>query len=272
MAEIDLSGFNANANAKPPPPNAPTLASRVTSMQVELDLPEQTVRDLLTVSGTNIVVIADDSSSMSAVSCTADVYNPKTRWQELRDTLNNLITMMLVVGNSGFNLKFLNDDRWYEIHSPSDLTNVFSTKPKPRGMTPLGSNLACVLNGYDRGAYPEGETIVLVLTDGRPSDTNFSNLTNQIKARKAGTYVSFVMCTEEDDVVNTYERCIDPLPGVDICDDYASEKKQCERVGNKMNMHMYLTKCLLGSKLNKYGHMDSHNLNEVVARGCCTVS
>lgn len=98
---------------------------------------------------------------------------------------------------------------------------------------------------------PSGDVIVLVLTDGRPSDTNFSALTHQIRARKAGTYVEFIMCTEEDDVVDAYERFIDPIQGVDICDDYKSEKIQCERVGNRMNFNMYLAKCLLGSKMDK---------------------
>ena len=40
-----------------------TLEQRIHTMQLELDLPEEIVRDLLSVSGTDIVVIADDSGS-----------------------------------------------------------------------------------------------------------------------------------------------------------------------------------------------------------------
>ena len=49
-------------------PAAPDLGARVQQMQMELDLPEEIVKDLLTCSGTDIVVIADDSSSMNTVS------------------------------------------------------------------------------------------------------------------------------------------------------------------------------------------------------------
>ena len=44
------------------------LGGRVAKMQEELDLPEEIVRDLLSVAGADIVVVADDSGSMSMVS------------------------------------------------------------------------------------------------------------------------------------------------------------------------------------------------------------
>jgi hypothetical protein len=59
-----------------------------------------------------------------------------------------------------------------------------------------------VCSGYSRGDYPEADTIVLVLTDGEPSDTNFSGLVAQLRSRKGGVFVSFLMCTEEDRIVD----------------------------------------------------------------------
>ena len=44
-----------------------TLGQRVEHMQQELDLPQEIVTDLLSVSGVDIVVVADDSGSMNAV-------------------------------------------------------------------------------------------------------------------------------------------------------------------------------------------------------------
>ena len=60
-------------------------------MQLELDLPEEIVRDLLSCSGTDIVVIADDSSSMNTVCDTTNISKPITRWGELRNTLEQLV-------------------------------------------------------------------------------------------------------------------------------------------------------------------------------------
>ena len=81
----------------------------------------QVCRDLLSIHGMNIVVIADDSSSMTAVCSSTNVYNPTTRWDELKQMLERLVTMMLVVDGHGFDLKFLNDENWYKINSEKDL-------------------------------------------------------------------------------------------------------------------------------------------------------
>ena len=76
-------------NAEPPPayePAAnPTLGDRVQQMQMELDLPEDIVQDLLTLAGSDIIVIADDSSSMNSVAEPGSG-SVATRWDELRNT------------------------------------------------------------------------------------------------------------------------------------------------------------------------------------------
>ena len=50
-----------------------------------------------------------------------------------------------------------------------------------------------------------------------------------MQARAKKTYFTFVMCTEEDDVVEGYNKCVDPIWGCDISDDYQSEKKEVRR-------------------------------------------
>ena len=83
------------------------IGGRVERMQNELDVPEQIVRDLLSVAGADIVVVADDSGSMGAV---ANYVTRSTRWTELRDTLQKLAHMLLVVDHTdGFHIQFLND-------------------------------------------------------------------------------------------------------------------------------------------------------------------
>ena len=66
-AVVGVDGVQPTMSVAAAPVQQPveaTLESRIHSMQLELDLPEEIVRDLLSVSGTDIVVIADDSSSM----------------------------------------------------------------------------------------------------------------------------------------------------------------------------------------------------------------
>lgn len=132
--------------------NLPSPSLTLSSLSCIL---QETVRDLLTCAGMNILVLADDSSSMQAVSDTSDVYKPKTRWSELKDMLEKLATMMLVIDHAGFELKFFNDPEWFDIHTVADLEDLFKKKPTPKGMTPLAANLQLVLSSsYSRG----GET------------------------------------------------------------------------------------------------------------------
>ena len=77
------------------------------------------------------------------------------------------------------------------------------------------------------------------------------------------------MCTEEDDVVEQYNKSLDRLPGVDITDDYVSEKKEVEKLGNKLSYYKWMAKAVLGGKMPKYDHMDEKKGG---GGGCCVVS
>ena len=103
-----------------------TVGDRVRHMQDELDLPEDVVRDLLSIAGTDIVVVADDSGSMNQIADPTNTMNPKTRWEELRETLIKLAHLLLVVDHSdGFHVQFLNDPTWHEIHSKQHVETLF---------------------------------------------------------------------------------------------------------------------------------------------------
>lgn len=243
------------------------LDQRIEKMQLTLDLPEEIVRDLIQLAGTDIVVIADDSGSMNRRA------GKMTRWSELENTLSLLVQLLLTIDHSdGFTLKFLNVDTWFQVTSEEALTTVFAGLGQPHFRTPLCANLREVADGaswkrHSPTSNCEGDTICLVLTDGEPSDGPFSEVTDILKAKAANVFVTFLMCTDEDDVVKKYNRVVDPIPGCDISDDYASEKKEVERAGNKLNRNKWLAKCVLGGKLPKYDKMDSPK-----SSACCVVS
>ena len=273
VAAVVLDAAPPATDAPPPVMNVhavqasgASLEARLSAMQMELDLPEEIVRDLLSVGGTDIVVIADDSSSMNTVSDTTDYMRPLTRWGELRTTLSKLVHMLLVVDHSdGFALKFLNDPTWYQITSAAALDQVFQAKPAARGLTPLFANLQLIARGYTGGKNPESDTIVLILTDGQPSDAKMPQIQALLQGRAKSVYCTFVMCTEEDDVVEMYNKCVDPIWGCDISDDYKSEKAEVERAGKKLNENKWLAKIVLGGKMPKYDKMDEK------AKMCCAV-
>ena len=243
------------------------LADRVEKMRAELDMPPEYVEDLLRLVGTDIVVIADDSGSMNSVSDNL-AGGPKTRWQELQQTLRLLATMLLVIQHTdGFWLKFLNDAEWYKITSTAQLEEIFAGKPRARGKTPLLGNLAPVIEGFGRD---DRDTLLLILTDGEPSDCEFDELSHLIKSKPDDVFCSFAMCTDEADVVELYNKVVDPIFGCDITDDYAAECREAKRVGNALSPFQWLAKMLL-VKYDKYDALDERKLDGR-RRACCALS
>ena len=243
------------------------LADRVEKMRAELDMPPEYVEDLLRLVGTDIVVIADDSGSMNSVSDNL-AGGPKTRWQELQQTLRLLATMLLVVEHTdGCWLKFLNDAEWYKITSTAQLEEIFAGKPRARGKTPLLGNLAPVIEGFGRD---DRDTLLLILTDGEPSDCEFDELSHLIKSKPDDVFCSFAMCTDEADVVELYNKVVDPIFGCDITDDYAAECREAKRVGNALSPFQWLAKMLL-VKYDKYDALDERKLDGR-RRACCALS
>ena len=49
---------------------------------------------------------------------------------------------------------------------------------------------------------------------------------------------------------------VDPIRGVDVHDDYLSEKTEVEGRGKKLSLNAYLVKCILGPKFAKWDNMD----------------
>jgi len=241
------------------------LTERLATMRETLGLPDQYVQDLLKLVGTDIVVVADDSGSMNAITDPRKITEPVTRWEELQQTLRMLVTMLLVVEHvEGFWLKFLNDPEWYKVTEKDQLEQIFAAKPRAHGKTPLKANLEPIMQGY---GSEEKDTLLLILTDGEPSDCSFEELSHIVRSKRPDVFCSFAMCTDESDVVERYNQVVDPIPGCDITDDFASERSEAIRFGNKLTPYQWLAKMLL-VKFPKYDHLDEKRLDR---RSCCAI-
>jgi len=230
------------------------LSERVEVVSRQLDLENDLVTDLLSWVGTEVVIVVDDSGSMSRI---ADTQRRLTRWEELKERLNQLLEILLLIDDgSGFEIKFLNCGGPFMIKSREDLDAAWQAAATGGG-TPLGSVLKGYLNPQNA---LESDRLLMVMTDGCPSDVSFEQLRKMIRGKSKRVYVSVMMCTEEDDIVDQYNRQVDPIPGVDVLDDYASEKREVERFrGRKLSLNKYLVKCVLGPRFRKWDDMDEPN-------------
>lgn len=232
----------------------------------QLDMPHTMIQDLLRCAGTEIVVIADDSGSMTV----------GNRWMELQQSLSSLLQLLLAIDDGGgFELRFLNhqppagmglQDGSVRIHSMADLNQCWQWA-SPNGRTPLGAHCRHYLSAH---SLPNGQKrLLMIFTDGEPSDVNFNQLQQIIRSKNhKQMFVSCMMCTDEDCVVEQYNRYIDPIPGVDVNDDYKSEKKEVKKKMRKnLSVNEYLGKCVLGPMMKKYDNMDGKSKDA----GCCVL-
>ena len=79
-----------------PPAYQDDLGARVQRMKMELELPEDIVNDLLSLAGSDLVVIADDSASMNLVAEPGSG-SVLTRWDELTNTCGDAASPDLLV-------------------------------------------------------------------------------------------------------------------------------------------------------------------------------
>ena len=91
-----------------------------------------------------------------------------------------------------------------------------------------------------------------------------------IKSKPDDVFCSFAMCTDEADVVELYNKVVDPIFGCDITDDYAAECREAKRVGNALSPFQWLAKMLL-VKYDKYDALDERKLDGR-RRACCALS
>jgi len=233
----------------------------------KFDLDYEIAADLMSLRGTEIVVIADDSGSMKSKSTMRGVPEVKTRWHELQYTLTKLLDILLFVDcDGGFELQFLNSNAApTAIHSAGDLNDVWRWA-SPRGGTPLVGRTRQFTN-----TKPGADRILMVMTDGLPSDGSFDTLRQTVRAKRSNVYMNFMMCTSDDEVVDRYEDSVDAIPGVDVHDDFQSEKEQVEACGNRLSYNAYLAKCVLGAKFAKYDELDERKLGSNGPACACSI-
>lgn len=211
-----------------------------------------------------IVILADDSGSMSMTAYP----NPTTRWQELKGTLSQVVKVGTLFDHSGVDLYFLNRPGMKNLTSPAQLDQFFESGPS--GGTPLVRGMEAVFNEYRND---DSNVLLLIITDGVPNGGMVA-LKNLLRKRendevlKNKFAISFLMATEDDSVVEGYNSVDNGFHGIDVSDDYLSEKKEVNSAypGRTFSVGDWLAKILLGP-INR----EVDNIDTKPPGGCCTI-
>jgi hypothetical protein len=205
----------------------------------------------------DVVLVCDDSGSMCGP---ADPEIPNiSRWDELKQSVQLVVRASLAF-QKPIDIYFLNRGKFLNVTSWDQVAGAFAKGPA--GTTPLQE--ACMQVWSDRGVSDDltRDLIVHVFTDGFPNNRVQFEYWLGVRPAIRRTYISILLCTDEEDVVNEYRRFeyreqgrfgwTGPtvgVTGVDVTEDYRGEVRDIRATrGTKYRFSFgdYIVKCLVG--------------------------
>lgn len=218
--------------------------------------------------GVDFEIIADDSGSMglNLKNTSGDPYAPrKTRWQELKDIIILIAKFAIIFDKDGITLDFLNGGTYSNITSSEEIERLFSRNPS--NTTPLVRKTKEVFDKCKSDR--EKKKLVIIATDGCP-DEGVHAFTQLLKNKPSNVYVSFVVCTDNEDDVEYLNSIDRSVPNVDVTDDFKSELAQIRmKKGPEylFNYGSYVLKILCGAIDPSFDSLDesSRSIGKSVA-------
>jgi hypothetical protein len=242
------------------------MKNQLVRLQAILDRFEISIaeaNDLLILEDYEMVIIADDSGSMSCPAPPASqrklgVPTP-SRWDELKET----VALMVDLGNcfdaSGVDIHFLNRLPISNVKSSSDPAFIKAFNQPPKGGTPLTEALGKVaLKNF--GDKP---ILLFIMTDGVPNGGPRAFTAELRKlVKKQSTHSTFkvqiMACTGDDDAIGYLNDVDVELKEVDVTDDYYSERAEVMKARrvSRFTRGDWCLKAMLGPVSAKFDCMD----------------
>lgn len=252
-------------SAPPPDYVESTIKNRFDLLMERRELDCKTANDLRQyIPSCKVVLLADDSTSMSNV-IAEEGNNPfaprnSTRWMELQKLAAILIEFVTALTPQGLDLYFLNRKGVFNATSVADCGPSFQTPPD--GKTPL---CAALSNIFRTVTVQPGQTLlILVLTDGCPSDGTLSDFLNLLLQMPKNVHVSMVELTDDESDMEWLDQLDGVVSNFDNTDDYREEvARVMQKQGPqfKFNRNDYVAKILLATFSRWYFNLDQNNNN-----------
>jgi len=210
-----------------------------------------------------IVLLCDDSDSMTQPIAEegTDPFAPKrsTRWLELKKLSATIIEFVTATNANGLDIYFLNREKRCSVNNMIGLQTAFSAQPT--GGTPLIGTLRQVYHDKINYASRDRQLLIIVVTDGEPTDGSRTDLFNTLVeiTRCGNVHVSFAECTdnaEDMEYLDAWDGCI---KNFDNTDDYREELqrvKMAQGMQFKFDYTDYVIKILLATFVRWYFNID----------------
>lgn len=224
------------------------------------------------------VALFDDSGSMKTPVKKAGFQDPfapiPTRWSEAQLHAGITVDLAACLDPDGIDIRFLNRPGFSNVATSAQVAAAFA--PPPNGYTPLARAVSGIFE-EKATVIKERKLLLIILTDGQPTDEvgnpQVEEFKRVLRGRPKNTFVSIVACTDDEASVGYLNELDREVPGLDVVDDYESEKKEILAAqGAKFPFSFgdYVVKTLLGSIDPSMDALDEKKLS-AGSGGCCVI-
>jgi hypothetical protein len=184
------------------PPSSRSASFDALVCRLEIN-PEQADDLFSTLSASKVVLLLDDSGSMSTrvpdpMSAPYAFGGPTTRWSELAMLAHNCIDIVASAAPAGLDCAFLNRPAIPGVTSYDAVAPAFASGSSLCGSTPMITRLRELFEVYNPVAAGGQRVLIVILTDGAPSDGTPQDLFNLLRnGRHANIHISLAVMTED---------------------------------------------------------------------------
>lgn len=284
--------YPSNAVSSSEPPGSfqpqPGRLGELEAVLRRFDISIADANDLVALEGYRIMLIADDSGSMSAPSAPPGqrtLGEPSaSRWQELREAVALIVDIGSFFDPSGVDVVFLNRPAVRSVRNSQQPDLLESFSRPPAGGTPLTETLSRIVAQY----HDEAPVLLFILTDGEPNGgvSNFKRvIADIINKRSTSTKfrIQIMACTGDDDAVGWLNELDAQFKEVDVTDDYYSEMMEVlkkAKLVTKFSRADWCVKAMLGPVSQKFDSWDekkttksaSQDTKDASESGCCVIA
>ena len=228
-----------------------------------------------------VVLLLDDSGSMGTP--VADPLSAPyaqggrcTRWSELQHFAVTATDIVTATAPGGVDVYFLDRPGMASVTQPQQLAPAFAMPP--RGGTPMLGALQRIFAQYAPIAQAGTRVLVVIVTDGEPSDGSPSQLFQLLATqRHPQIHVSLAEMSDNEQTMDWLDGWDRQLANFDNSDDFQMERRRVMMTrGGRFTYTDYVVKVLLGSLMRKYFMQDNAmQLSAMLAGqngGCCALA
>lgn len=219
-----------------------------------------------------IILLCDDSGSMKSpseyLSIETNTVVQLSRWDELKETVNVVVELGVLLDDSGVDVWFLNKSVPNKnIKTQQQVMELFNCVPN--GRTPLTRVLRKIMS-----EHTQKPKLILIVTDGEPTDDNGNddhvNFKKLLETRNAEhNRIGILACTTNEKNMEWLDDIDVNIKNIDVIDDYLSERDQILKVQGKDFTYTHgdhILKMLLGPILEKYDEIDEKKMKPLNAK------